>query len=207
MEVVAIIIAAVLCGLIVKIYEWRENKKEEEEEQRMVQMNQDAAARQIMNETLERSKNDMEEQKGTRDLLMETLTKIGCQYELAEEENDDRIFFAYQGEHFFVNASNDWQYIQIWDMHWGHIELYDIDEFSRLKKVINGSNINNSVTTVYTIDEEAKTVDVHSRSVILFTPEIHGIEDYLKLELGDFFHVHRYVNLEMAKLRDQEQQI
>ena len=26
------------------------------------------------------------------------LSKIGCQYELAEEEGDDRIFFAYQGE-------------------------------------------------------------------------------------------------------------
>ena len=53
--------------------------------------------------------------------------------------------------------------------------------------------------------QEGKTVDVHSKSVILFTPEIHNIEDYLKLELGDFFHVHRYVNLEMAKLRDKEQ--
>lgn len=149
----------------------------------------------------------MVEKKGTRDLFLETLTKIGCQYELAEEEDDNHVYFAFQGENFIVNARNDWQYIHIWDMHWAHIELYDIDEFSRLKKVINSSNISNSVTAVYTIDEEAKTVDVHSRSVILFTPEIQGIEDYLKLELGDFFHVHRYVNLEMAKLRDQEQQI
>lgn len=147
----------------------------------------------------------MEEKKGTRDLFLETLTKIGCQYELAEEEGDNHVYFAFQGENFIVNARNDWQYIQIWDMHWGHIELYDIDEFSRLKKVINGSNINNSVTTVYTIDEEGKNVDVHSKSIILFVPEIQGIEDYLKLELSDFFHVHRYVNLEMAKLRDQEQ--
>ena len=41
MEVVAIIIAAVLCGMIVKLSEWRENRKEEKERQRMVLMNQE----------------------------------------------------------------------------------------------------------------------------------------------------------------------
>lgn len=205
MEVVGIIIAAVLCGMIVKLFEWRENKKEEKERQRMVQMNQDAAARQIMNEALESSKNDMEEQKGTRDLFMETLTKIGCQYELSDEEDDDRIFFAYQGEHFFVNAKNDWRYIQIWDTHWGHVELYDIDEFTRLKKAVNGANLNNSVTTVYTIDEAGSNVDVHCKSIILFVPQIPDIENYLRIELNEFFRAHQYVGNEMAKLREQEE--
>ncbi len=205
MEVVGIIIAAVLCGMIVKLSEWRESKKEEKERQRMVQMNQDAAARQIMNEALESSKNDMEEQKGTRDLFMETLTKIGCQYELSDEEDDDRIFFAYQGEHFFVNAKNDWRYIQIWDTHWGHVELYDIDEFTRLKKAVNGANLNNSVTTVYTIDEAGSNVDVHCKSIILFVPQIPDIENYLRIELNEFFRAHQYVGNEMAKLREQEE--
>ena len=205
MEVVGIIIAAVLCGMIVKLSEWRENKKEEKERQRMVQMNQDAAARQIMNEALESSKNDMEEQKGTRDLFMETLTKIGCQYELSDEEDDDRIFFAYQGEHFFVNAKNDWRYIQIWDTHWGHVELYDIDEFTRLKKAVNGANLNNGVTTVYTIDEAGSNVDVHCKSIILFVPQIPDIENYLRIELNEFFRAHQYVGNEMAKLREQEE--
>jgi hypothetical protein len=90
-------------------------------------------------------------------------------------------------------------------MHWALIDRYDSEEFARLKQVINSSNIDNSVTAIYTIDEEEKSVDIHSKSVIRFTPDIRGIEDYLKLELGDFFHVHRYVNLEMAKLRDKEQ--
>ena len=51
----------------------------------------------------ERKVEPMENQKGTRELFLETLTKIGCQYEFSEEENDDRIFFAYQGEHFIVD--------------------------------------------------------------------------------------------------------
>lgn len=59
------LLAIVLCGMIVKLSEWRENKKEERERQSIVLMNQDAVVRQIMKETFEKSKNDMEEQKGT----------------------------------------------------------------------------------------------------------------------------------------------
>jgi len=145
-----------------------------------------------------------EEKKSTRDLFLETLTKIGCQYEIGDGD-DDRIYFAYQGEHFFVNAHNDWQYIQIWDTHWGHVELYDVDEFARLKKAINNSNLNNSVMTIYTIDEEGKNVDVHCKSIILFIPQIPELEKYLRLELNEFFRAHQYVGNEMAKLREKEE--
>ena len=143
----------------------------------------------------------------TRGLFMEILTKMGCQYELAEEEGDNRIFFAYQGEHFFVDARDDWQYIQVWDTHWGHIELYDVDEFTRLKKAINCSNLNNSVMTIYTIDEEGKNVDVHCKSIILFIPQIPDLENYLRLELNEFFRAHQHVGNEMAKLRKQEEKV
>ena len=119
---------------------------------------------------------------GTRDLFLETLKKIGCQYEIEEGEDIEEgdIRFGYQGEYFVVRASNKTQYIQIYDTHWGHVELYDIDEFARLKKAINESNIRNSVTTVYTIDEAGSNVDVHCKSVILFVPEIPNISDYLR---------------------------
>ena len=146
----------------------------------------------------------MENIKGTRDLFLETLTKIGCQYQLAEEEGDNRIFFSYQGEHFFVIATNEILYIQIYDTHWRHVDLYDIDEFSRLRKTINESNLNNNVTTVYTIEEEGGNVYVHCKSTILFMPQIPNIEEYLKIELSEFFRVHQYVNIEMAKQREKE---
>ena len=147
--------------------------------------------------------NVMEETKGTRDLFLETLTKIGCQYETGDGEDDD-INFGYQGEYFVVRASNNNRFIHIYDTHWGHVELYNIDEFSRLKKAINESNIKNSVTAVYTIDEAGSNVHVHCKSVILFTPEIPDIADYLRLELSEYFRVHETVNMEMAKQRDAE---
>ena len=147
-----------------------------------------------------------EEKIGTRDLFLETLKKIGCQYEIEEGEDIEEgdIRFGYQGEYSVVRASNKTQFIQIYDTHWGHVELYDIDEFARLKKAINESNIRNSVTTVYTIDEAGSNVDVHCKSVILFVPEIPNIADYLRLELSEYFRVHETVNMEMTKQRELE---
>ena len=198
-------IAVVVCIIIVKLSNWWDNRNEEKETQRMITMNQETTARQIMNDAFERSKNVMEQTKGTRDLFLETLSKIGCQYELGEgEEDSDKIYFAYQGENFTASANNDGWYVHIWDTHWGHVELYDIDEFARLKKAINLSNLNCATTTVYTIDETGSNVDVHSKAVILFIPQIPEIENYLRGELNDFFRAHQFVGNEMAKQRETE---
>lgn len=207
MGALGFIIVVVSCGMIVVLSEWWDKRKEGKAKQRMVQMNQDAVARQIMEESLNNNKTTMENEKGTRDLFMETLTKIGCQYELGEEQDDDRIYFAYQGEHFFANASNECWYVHIYDTHWGHVELYDVDEFTRLKKAINESNLNNSVMTIYTIDEAGSNVDVHCKSVILFIPQIPKLEDYLRLELNEFFRAHQFVGNEMTKLREKEESV
>lgn len=142
----------------------------------------------------------------TRDLFIDTLTKIGCQYQLGEGE-DNRIFFAYQGEHFFADTTNEIMYVHIWDTHWGHVELYDIDEVSRLRKAINTSNLNMAVSTVYTIDEAGSNIDVHSKATIPFISTMPNLEEYLKVELNDFFRAHQYVGNEMRKMREKEQNL
>lgn len=139
-----------------------------------------------------------------RELFLETLTNIGCQYKLGEGE-DTRIFFDYQGEHFFADMNDDSMYVHIWDIHWGHVELYDIDEVSRLRKAINNSNLNTTVITVFTIDEDAKTMDVHCKTTIPFIASIPHLENYLRVELNEFFLAHQAVGAEMHKLREQEQ--
>lgn len=142
----------------------------------------------------------------TRDLFIDTLTKIGCQYQLGEGE-DNRIFFAYQGEQFFADTTNEIMYVHIWDTYWGHVELYDIDEVSRLRKAINTSNLNTAVSTVYTMDEAGSNIDVHSKATIPFISAMPNIEEYLKVELNDFFRAHQYVGSEMHKLREQEEKL
>lgn len=200
MEIFAVIVVAVVVGVCANMYMKKKNAE-------CTDVSYEASASQTNLVSKSEGKNMedkvMEEKKGTRDLFLETLTKIGCQYEVAEGEEGD-INFAYQGEYFVVQASNNWRFIRIYDTHWGHVELYDVDEFTRLKKAINEANLRHSVTTVYTIDEAGSNVDVHCKSVILFIPEIPVIEDYLRLELNDYFRVHETINLEMAKLREAE---
>ena len=142
--------------------------------------------------------------KNTRELFLDTLERIGCQYQLGEGE-DTRIFFSYQGEHFFADMNEDSIYVHIWDTHWVQVELYDIDEVSRLRKAINTSNMNSAVTTFYTIDDDAKTMNVHAKSTITFICNIPYLENYLRTELDEFFHAHQIVGTEIHKLREQEQ--
>lgn len=177
--------------------DWREGqlrKKEYEQKQALVVRQQEASV----------SNTSSGKTIGTRDLFLDTLTKIGCQYQLSEDD-DNRIFFAYQGEHFFADTTNDIKYVHLWDTHWGHVELYDIDEVSRLRKAINTSNLNTSVTTVFTIDEVGKNMDVHSKSTIPFLSSMPDLDDYLRVELNDFFRAHQVVGNEMHKLREKEQ--
>lgn len=177
--------------------DWKEGKlrkKEFEQRQALIALQQKAPV----------STNPPGKAVGARDLFLDTLTKIGCQYQLGEGE-DNRIFFAYQGEHFFADTTNETNYVHLWDTHWGHVELYDIDEVSRLRKAINTSNLKTSVTTIFTIDEDSKNMDVHSKSTIPFMSSMPDLDDYLRVELNDFFRAHQVVGNEMHKLRENEQ--
>ena len=203
MEILTVLIMVVVVGFFVNNYM---RGREQDLSAVTTDVNADLydrAIEEMKSESKNMENKNLEERKGTRDLFLETLTKIGCQYEIGEGEDGD-INFGYQGEYFVVRASNNNRFIHIYDTHWGHVELYDIDEFARLKKAINESNLRNSVTTVYTIDEAGSNVDVHCKSVILFTQEIPEIVDYLRLELSEYFRVHETINMEMAKQRELE---
>ena len=46
----------------------------------------------------------------TRDLVIETLKKIGCQPEVDDKDN---ICFKYQGESMYVSADNNFKFVTI----------------------------------------------------------------------------------------------
>ena len=194
------LILLLVVAILVAAYNYFRDKSDEDEAD-----DGDAAPRSDMNNQQEPNMvgTDQMVKRNTRDFFLDTLSKIGCQYEI--DEDNETIIFAYQGEYFQVYARNESPFVTLYDTHWAHIELCDIDEFARLQKAINQSNINNSVITVYTIDEAGGNVDVHCKSVVLFIPELPSIADYLRLELGEFFRVHNSIGAEMEKLRKAEQ--
>ena len=194
------LILLLVVAILVAAYNYFRDKSDEDEAD-----DGDAAPRSDMNNQQEPNMvgTDQMVMRNARDFFLDILSKIGCQYEI--DEDNDTIIFAYQGEYFQVYARNESPFVTLYDTHWAHIELCDIDEFARLQKAINQSNINNSVITVYTIDEAGGNVDVHCKSVVLFIPELPSIADYLRLELGEFFRVHNSIGAEMEKLRKAEQ--
>ena len=140
----------------------------------------------------------------TRDLFLETLTKVGCQYEIDDE---GRINFQWQGGYFSSHASNDSLFVTIWYFQWGEWDLYDIDMLSRVKRVINDANISYALNVVYSINEEGGNFYIHSNKSFLFIPQIPDIQGYLQAMLGEFFTVRRYVEKELDKLENQEEKI
>ena len=214
MEPIVIFIAAIIVSIIVALTTKTEKEKnyvcesvaKSDDESEIIVSNVSDDGIDYSTDWRTNNKNTlMETPKGTKDLFLETLTNIGCQYELGEGEDTDRIYFAFQGENFVAIANNEEKYVIIWDPCWGQVELYNIDEFSRLRKAINTSNLNCSVTTVYTIDEAGKHVDVHCNTTTVFIPEIPEKENYLRAIMSGFFEAHQFVNNEIAKQRVAEE--
>ena len=137
-----------------------------------------------------------------RDLFFETLAKIGCTYEM---DDHDRIEFHWQGGYFIAEVSNEAPFAIIWYTGWESIELSDVDALSRARKVINQANINYNMNVLYGINEEDGMFYLHTKKHFLFIRQIPNIDGYLSAVLNEFFVVRRYVEIEMDKLKNQEE--
>lgn len=195
------IVAAILCGLLYCIIQWWDKRTEKKEQQRQQLLLQDAVTREALAAVHEKSNDRKDEDYGTRDLFLHILTKMGCQYEVDENE---RIDFKWQGGYFTADAHNDYAFVVVWYFYWDEFELYDIDTLSRVKRVINEANINFNINVIYSVNEAGSTFNVHSKKHFMFVKEIPDIEAYLQAILGMFFQVRHYVDSELEKLKKEE---
>lgn len=136
-----------------------------------------------------------------RKLFLDTLTKIGCKYTIDEE--DGGIGFTFQGEQFWAWVRGNF-YVDIWDYCWTSREMCDIEGISRIKKLINEANSMYGVSTVYSVNDANDRLNIHCSDIIPFIPQMPDIEDYLKMEMHQFFRVHRHIEIEEEKLINAE---
>jgi hypothetical protein len=95
-----------------------------------------------------------------------------------------------------------WWQRKIWP--WCHsFSKFDIDEFARVRQVVNEINLQDTVSVVYTISD-SDDVAIHIRKNFLFISQIPQIEEYLKLILNGFFRTAHTLELEIEKCRLQE---
>ena len=142
----------------------------------------------------------MEETISTRQLALKTIENIGSEPMYTEE---GYIQFEYQGVIFLIEAVNDCAFVNlIWP--WCHsFSKFDIDEFARVRKVVNDINARGVVSVFYGIID-SDDVAIHIKKHFLLVQQIPNLEDYLKLMLDSFFRTARTLDIEIEKSRMQE---
>ena len=113
------------------------------------------------------------------------------------EEN--HITFKYQGDDFYIAAEEENRFIMIWNPWWGSINA-DNEALPYLKEIINLANVNSLVTTVYMVDEDEKTIGLHSRCHTFFSPREGELEEHMKMLLDYFFDMHNVIKDNMNQL-------
>lgn len=93
------------------------------------------------------------------------------------------------------------RFISICNYAWDRVELDDIEEVVRLRKAINEANWRSGVTSMFSIDEDDKIMNVHCKSMFYFSADIPCPKVYLSVVLKEFFKAHHIIEGEMAKLR------
>ena len=142
----------------------------------------------------------MEETISTRQLALNTIEHIGSEPKYTEE---GRIQFEYQGVIFLMEAANDCMFVNlIWP--WCHsFSKFDIDEFARVRQVVNDINARGTASVFYGITD-SDDVAVHIKKHFLLVPQIPDLKGYMKLMLDSFFRTARTLDLENERCRMQE---
>lgn len=142
----------------------------------------------------------MEETISTRQLALNTIENIGSEPKFTEE---GRIQFEYQGITFLMETANDCMFVNlIWPWCYS-FSKFDIDEFARVRQVVNDINAYGVVSVFYGVTD-SDDVAVHVKKNFLFIQQIPGIEDYLRMMLEEFFRAVRKLDLEIEKIKMQE---
>lgn len=137
---------------------------------------------------------------GTKDLLYQTLKKIHIDPQTDEEE---RICFTYEKSNFVIEASNEALIISIWNVWWSGLEINDTD-IPKIKEAINLTNMENTVMTFYSIDEEKNILGLHSKYDMILSAYLPDNETILKAILDTFLKAQQDVYNNFQKLNSSE---
>lgn len=176
-------------------YEGNQEKQSKNEIRTQVDMNEETMKQQQNQEILQ-----LEKQK-TRELAFQILREMGCQ---PEETEEGRIRFDYQGITFLMEAVDECVFVNlIWPWCYS-FNIFDVDEYARVRKVVNEINIHNTATFFYIPNLESDEVAIHVKKNFLFIKQIPQLGQYLHGVINGFFRATREFEMEVEKKRLQE---
>lgn len=195
MEVI-IVIGFIFLFLLYQLYKEQQESKEKDEEMQRLK---------ALQEEKDQIKKEKEEIKDipTRALLIKILEEMDCQPEVDE---DDRIRFQYQGVTFLAEATNEGRFASIiWP--WCHrVSLLDIEEFSRVRRVLNELNDLSGCALFYQEYKDVEERGIHIRKHFIFTSDIPRINEYLRAMIGMLFRTQNELEIRVEKLKLREEE-
>ena len=141
------------------------------------------------------------QQLNTKELVIDTLKKIGCK---PEEDDDGRLHIDYQEWHFMILCGDTYFWISVDFPFWYEFSTYDIDQFSRMQKAVNEANSRGLCNVYYAVNKETETVYLHSTIFLLFVPQIPRLDDYLRAAFIDLFKSRYFVYNEIKEIELKE---
>lgn len=198
-------ISIIVATVVLSFYLFRyisEKEQADKEEERFFQelMNNNNKTKLDMEQKNLNGSNNLNE--ATSLLVLTTLRNIGCNPEIEEYGLSDVITFTYQGQPFFIVCNGGSHYITVKNSCWYQMSIYrDVEEITKMYRIINLSNECTNCTMFYTIDKEAAMISVHCRKQILFNKEISQLNSYLRRALGDIFVAQRIFREQMGKCK------
>ena len=143
---------------------------------------------------------NMEEKISTRQLALNVIEQIGSKPEYTEE---GFIQFEYQGVIFLMEATRDCAFVNvIWPWCYS-FSKFDIDEFARVRQVLNDINARGVVSVFYSI-ADSDDVAIHIKKHFLLVKQIPELEEYFRLILDCLFKTARAVDVGIEKVKIQE---
>ncbi len=143
----------------------------------------------------------------TRDLFIQTITELDCDYEMWHDEyaEYDSIVFGYHTEKWHATFLEYSKKVLIENLHnMCGVELSDRDKVKRLREVINKANQEHNATAFYEIDYSKNKMFAEVRCTIPFMAEIPQLITYLDSVMSDLYWTCVDISCEMEDPEDIE---
>lgn len=139
--------------------------------------------------------------KGENSLPVTIIRNMGIQYELLD---DGRCIFTYQGEHLYIDYSEDPRFFRIVDIRWFGVPADDIDKVCLVQRAINSCNSGSTCKYVYYIDKEENSLDVSSIRDMFLPTDMTEAEEYMRITLDVLLHSHQTFYGYLEQIRQEE---
>ena len=139
--------------------------------------------------------------KGENSLPVTIIRNMGIEYELLD---DGRCIFTYQGEHLYIDYSDDPRFFRIVDMRWFGVSADDIDKVCLVQKAINNCNTGATCKFVYNIDKDENSLDVSSMRDMFLPSNMTEAEEYMRIILDVRLHSHQTFYGHLEQIRQEE---